>query len=99
MPVSELHQMLSDSAESVLETMFFTGLIGDAEPGESSAAQISASLSFHGTPSGSFGVSVPLETGRKIAANFLGLEEEETHGNANRRGGLRTGQYALWGLY
>lgn len=77
MPVSELDQMLFDSAEVVLETMFFTSLVGDAEPGVAGAPGISASLSFQGKPSGSFGVRVSLETGRKIASSFLGVEEEE----------------------
>lgn len=76
MPVSELHQVLFDSAEAVLETMFFTAVIGDTEPGASNAPGISARLSFRGNPSGSFGVSAPVETGRKIAASFLGVEEE-----------------------
>lgn len=74
--MSDLHRMLFDSAEAVLETMFFTGVTGDAEPVASSSPAISARLSFHGNPSGSFGVSVPLGTGRTIAASFLGVEEE-----------------------
>lgn len=76
MPVSELDQVLFDATAEVLETMFFTTVLGDASPEVASAPRVAARLSFRGKPSGWFGVCVPLESGRKIAASFLGLEEE-----------------------
>ena len=76
MPVSELDQILFDAAVDVLETMFFSAVMGDAPPPECKSSWISARLSFHGSPSGSFGVGIPQDCGRKIAAMFLGLEEE-----------------------
>jgi CheY-specific phosphatase CheX len=73
----EPNQILSDSLAEVVENMFFTTVTGDSDPSDiSSERWISARLSFHGTSEGHFGVRVPPETGRKIAANFLGPEEE-----------------------
>lgn len=82
MPVSELEQTLVESATEVLETMFFSTVIGGAvpeasgEPAHSTEPRASAQLSFRGNPSGGFRVSLPLACGRKMAASFLGLEEE-----------------------
>jgi chemotaxis protein CheY-P-specific phosphatase CheC len=76
MPVSELGQLLFDAAAEVLETMFFTTVVGDAAAEVSNAQCVSVRLSFHGNPSGRFGVRVPLETGRKMAESFLGTEDE-----------------------
>jgi len=74
---SELGRILADSAAEVLESMFFTSPSGEAGPEVlPQASWISAALSFHGAPSGRFGVQVPAETGRRIAASFLGQEEE-----------------------
>lgn len=74
--VTELNQLLSDSAAEVLESMFFTSVASEFDPGEESPADwVSARLSFRGTPPGSFGVRTSLATGRTIAANFLGMEE------------------------
>jgi CheY-specific phosphatase CheX len=79
MPVTELDQALSDAATEVLETMFFTAISSDVEAALSpDGSWISAGLTFHGKPSGKFGVSVPVITGRKIAASFLGRDEAET---------------------
>jgi len=74
---SEMDQVLSDTAIEVLESMFFTSVAGEAAPGESSQGPwISARMSFQGKPAGRFGIRTELETGRKIAASFLGIEEE-----------------------
>jgi CheY-specific phosphatase CheX len=72
-----LERMLFDSASEVLETMFFTTPNESAEPAADGLPSVSAHLTFHGSPSGRFGVSVPVETGRNISANFLGIEESE----------------------
>jgi CheY-specific phosphatase CheX len=78
---SELDQALSDAAAEVLESMFFTTLMEDSETSENAPARwISARLSFHGKPPGRFGVRIPQETARKIAASFLGLEEDAITG-------------------
>ena len=73
----ELDQMLSDALAEVLESMFFTSVVGDSEPCEHSPEPwISAQLTFHGHAPGRFGVRVPWATGRKVAASFLGTEED-----------------------
>ena len=64
------------SANEVLETMFFTGLSGECTE-DSAAAQLSAELAFRGSSSGKLGVEVPLVTGQLIASNFLGLEADD----------------------
>jgi hypothetical protein len=75
---SELGQVLSDSAAEVLESMFFTGVAGEA-PAEAipADAAIWASLRFLGSPSGAFGVGLPRDAARRIAASFLGTETSE----------------------
>ena len=64
------------SANQVLETMFFTGLSDECKE-DSAEAQLSAELSFRGSSSGKLGVEVPLVTGQLIACNFLGLEADD----------------------
>jgi len=77
MPTTDLDRALFDSAEEVLENMFFTGIAAGGPPCPGIVGPwISARLSFRGNPSGTFGVSVPLETGRKIAASFLGMDAD-----------------------
>jgi CheY-specific phosphatase CheX len=77
MEMSKLDQMVSDCAIEVLESMFFTSLAGDGASCENpDGPWISARLSFHGNPTGRFGVRTGLDTGRKIAASFLGIEED-----------------------
>jgi CheY-specific phosphatase CheX len=77
MPVNELELLLCDSATEVLETMFFATVTGEPAPDAPGGRWISAGLSFQGGRAGRFGVRTPVETGRKIAATFLGLEEDE----------------------
>ncbi|MFB3776613.1 MAG: chemotaxis protein CheX [Bryobacteraceae bacterium] len=78
MAENELHQMLADSAAEVLETMFFTSVTEEGDPPTAAGEpSICARLSFRGKPPGRFGVCVSIETGRRIAASFLGAEEEE----------------------
>jgi CheY-specific phosphatase CheX len=76
MPRTDLQQIFLESAGEVLETMFFTGVV-DEESTEESDSLVAAELTFHGSPSGRFGVRVPYSTGRQIASSFLGLEEDE----------------------
>lgn len=70
-----LQQVFFESAAEVLETMCFMGVLGQSaalEHGE----LVSAEVSFHGTPSGLFGVQVSTSTAKLIASNFLGQEAE-----------------------
>jgi len=78
MPVTEMEQVLSDAAAEVLETMFFTSLAEEGEPVPPiTGPLVCPNLSFRGPCSGRLGLRIPLETGRQIAANFLGLEGSE----------------------
>jgi CheY-specific phosphatase CheX len=74
MQPTDLQQIFQESASEVLETMFFAGVAEEAAE-ESDVALVSAELTFHGSPSGKFGVRVPLATGRTIASSFLGVDE------------------------
>ncbi len=77
MPIEDLGQVLADSVAEVLEAMFFTSPVGEAEPDALRAGPcLSAALTFRGSPPGRFGVRLPPATGRRIAASFLGQEEE-----------------------
>jgi CheY-specific phosphatase CheX len=76
MPSSGLEPALFDSAVEVLETMFFTSVLGDASDLPTDTSWVSAELSFRGTRSGRFGVTVAAPAARIIAANFLGRQEE-----------------------
>jgi hypothetical protein len=78
MPENEWDEMLAVAASEVLETMFFTDVCGpaqeDAPAGES---RVAARLSFAGTPSGTLTLSVSEPCVRTLAANFLGLENDD----------------------
>jgi hypothetical protein len=70
--------LLSSCCEQVLETMFFSPVLGNVEPEETfGQARIHAELLFHGRPSGSFEVDVTPEACQSLAAGFLGVEEAE----------------------
>ncbi len=66
---------MSVSASEVLETMFFTGMLG--ETGDRPSDPITTSLDFHGQPSGSFGISISRDASRQIAAAFLAEDEQD----------------------
>ena len=70
--------LLSSCCEQVLETMFFSSVLGSAEPAESvGQARSHAALSFHGRPSGAFEVDAPPEAGLALAASFLGVDPSD----------------------
>ena len=75
MQISNLDQLLSASASEVLETMFFTGVLGEST--DIPDNPVSTRLNFRGTPSGSFGLALSRESSRQIAADFL-AEEAQT---------------------
>ena len=76
MPQVSMQKIFLESASEVLETMFFTG-VAEENTEQEGDSPISAELTFHGKPSGRFGVRMPSATGRLIAASFLGLDESE----------------------
>lgn len=70
--------MLSGVAANVLESMFFTSILGAAQKSEGQGHTWNAAkLTFKGTPSGKLGIGVSSESARSLAANFLGLDSEE----------------------
>ena len=65
---------LLTATQEVLETMFFTTVIGEGSASQEIVDARTARLCFRGDPSGGFGVSVSMNSARKIAANFIGSE-------------------------
>jgi len=77
MPENAIAEALTAAAGDVLETMFFSPVIGEATPETShSEPAIMASLRFSGGRSGSFAVRVSAGAADTIAANFLGEETD-----------------------
>jgi CheY-specific phosphatase CheX len=72
-----VRQLLSESAQKTLETMFFMAPDGISAVAERPAGPlIAASLLFNGTPPGRFGIVISTPVARTLAASFLGFEEE-----------------------
>lgn len=68
-------EILCAAAQQVLETMFFTSIMGERKDPPADPA-LEALVSFEGEPSGSFGLRLSASVARAIAANFLGVEDE-----------------------
>jgi CheY-specific phosphatase CheX len=71
-----VHDLLSESAQKTLETMFFT--MPDqvsAETHRPAGALIVARMTFQGSPPGRFGIVVSETVARMLAANFIGAED------------------------
>lgn len=72
-----VRQLLSESAQKALETMFFTAPDGvSAEPQRPTGELIAASLTFRGEPPGRFGMVISEPLARTLAASFLGSDDE-----------------------
>jgi CheY-specific phosphatase CheX len=71
--------LLAPAAAAVLETMFFSELLGPGEQGEAGerSAELEARVPFSGEVSGVLGVSLSEQSARSLAASFLGEAEEE----------------------
>jgi hypothetical protein len=75
MPEPRDAEILFSAAQQVLETMFFTSILGEREaPPEEPT--LGARASFHGAPSGTFGLRLSSGAARAMAGNFLGAEDE-----------------------
>jgi|SRR5215472_481271 len=75
--VPNFEKVLGSVSAAVLETMFFEEAVESAcEHGWLEAA-VSARLSFNGSHTGEFQLSVSPQAARAIAAGFLGLDAEE----------------------
>jgi hypothetical protein len=78
MVAQECEAVLAEAASEVLETMYFTGVLRQAEePEVYRDGWLSVRLAFSGPDNGSFGVRTPGEVARTLASNFLGVDEED----------------------
>jgi CheY-specific phosphatase CheX len=71
-----VHQLLSESAQKTLETMFFA--MPDSvsmDPRRPAGEVVAASLAFQGSPPGRFGLMVSELLARTLAANFIGFDD------------------------
>jgi hypothetical protein len=75
MSEQNLDQLLSETVDGVLETMFFSMPLGPAEP-ETGPTVLAARLAFHGNPSGTLEVCLSQASARLLAAGFLGEDDE-----------------------
>jgi CheY-specific phosphatase CheX len=72
-----LRQALRESANDVLDKMFFVCPLGEADPETvDTAPAIAARLTFAGEPSGSMTLRLTWQAAHSIAADFLGEDEE-----------------------
>ena len=75
---AEIGDLMTCAAREVLETMFFTEVLGPASPdGIGATGQMITEMTFHGSPSGLFQMALRRSTARSIAATFLGEEEAD----------------------
>ena len=68
-------QLISDAVDAVLETMFFSAVLGPAEP-ETGCEIREAHVAFRGRLSGTLGVRLSETSAQLMAAGFLGEDEE-----------------------
>ena len=69
-------EILCAGAQQVLETMFFSSIMGDREALPEDPV-IGAQVSFHGNPSGCLAIQLSSAAARTIASNFLGADDEQ----------------------
>lgn len=71
-----VRQLLSESAQQTLETMFFAAPEAiSADAGRPRGELIASRLTFLGAACGSFGAAVSAPLARALAANFLGVDD------------------------
>ena len=68
-------QLISEAVDAVLETMFFSAVLGPAEP-ETGDEILEARVAFRGRLSGTLGVRLSETSARLMAAGFLGEDED-----------------------
>ena len=75
--VPAIERILRQTAQEVLETMFFIGVEGatSAAPGES--ARLWFQVRFQGSPPGTFQLGLPAMASGDIASAFLGVASED----------------------
>jgi CheY-specific phosphatase CheX len=71
-----VHQLMSESAQKTLETMFFATPDNVSRDSQRPAGKlIAASLTFQGAPPGRFGLVVSDLLARNLTQNFMGCED------------------------
>jgi hypothetical protein len=71
-----VRQLLSESAQQALQTMFFAAPEAiSADAGRPRGEIIASRLRFLGAPCGAFGVAVSKPLARVLAANFFGVDD------------------------
>ena len=70
-----MNRLISDSVDSVLETMFFSAPSGPSEE-EMGSSGIKVRVAFRGYPSGTVEVCVSESSARTLASSFLGEDEK-----------------------
>jgi CheY-specific phosphatase CheX len=73
--MTETESILESLANEVLETMFFSAVLGPGEA-DPTTPMLTALVSFSGSRAGTLGVSASEATAVALAANFLGGVEE-----------------------
>jgi hypothetical protein len=74
---ADLEKALRESAEEVLETMFFAAVLGDAAEPAPEDRGGAARVAFSGAPPGVCTVAACPAAARSLAAAFLGIDESE----------------------
>jgi hypothetical protein len=69
-------RIMSAAAEDVLETMFFTGIYGEAQSPPGEEPQLTARVAFEGTPCGSLTLRLSEPSALSLASNFLACESD-----------------------
>jgi hypothetical protein len=70
--------LLHSCSEHVLETMFFSAVLDEADPAASTGCtRVASRLHFQGKPSGDFEVDADPGMARSLAAGFLGIDDSE----------------------
>jgi CheY-specific phosphatase CheX len=82
MKASEFSNLIAECCAEVLDTMYFTSVLGTESPASQSLSPnpdtaLSFSLSFVGDISGRFGLWLEPTAARSLAANFLGEEDSD----------------------
>ena len=67
-------ELLQCSVQDVLETMFFTSVVGESDSPAESTDALAASVPFHGDQTGEFRVRASRRSAAAIASNFLGSD-------------------------
>ncbi len=75
MPEGEQEKAIAEGAREVLETMFFTEVLGPAPAEAVLEDERWVSLEFRGSPPGGLSVGVSAPAARRMAADFLGVED------------------------